>query len=206
MEDDRINVQWLHSWKTREERMLHLDIICQSLKHPLTTSCIHQCQAVIRAPPFSPLSVKSCVVDRACCWGWQTTAEGRRDRRGREPEREKQGRRGSERYSSESSEARQIQWRNPPSSQMNIAASLPPPPRPPPPPVSIVVTFPSSLPRSSIIHQCAESPQLTAPAAAAPAEPPSLLDLLLNQRPLFPAANLASIPSHGDSELALFCC
>lgn len=164
-----------------------LDIICQSFKHPFTASCTHQCQAVIRAPPFSPLSVKSCVLNRACCWGWQTTAGeketeegGSQKERGREGEREKQGRRGREQYSSESSGARQIQWRNPPSSQMNIAASLPPPPSPPPP-VSIVVIFPSSLPHSfSIIHQCAESPQLTAPAAAAPAEPPSPLDLLLS--------------------------
>lgn len=163
-----------------------LDIIHQSLKPSFWTSCIRQCRAVIRAPLFSPLSVKSCVLNRACCWGWQTTAgEKETEEGGREQKkkREKHGERersrvggGSERYSSESNEARQIQWRNPPSSQMNNAASLPPPPSPPPP-VSIAVFFPSSSPLLLIIHQCAESPQHTAPAA--PADPPSLLDLLL---------------------------
>lgn len=61
--------------------------------------------------------------------------------------RGKRGRRGSEHYSSESSEARQIQWRNPPSSQMNITVSLPPPP---PPAISIAV-FPL-LPCSLLLH------------------------------------------------------
>ena len=114
-----------------------------------------------------------------CCWGWQNVAgekeTGGRDK-GKNMERktEKQGGRGSK-----SSETRQIQRRNPPSRQMNIVASLPPPS--PPPPISIAVFFPSSLPCFlSIIHQCTESPQLTAPAAAAAlAAPPSPLDLLV---------------------------
>lgn len=80
-----------------------LDIIHQSLKPSFWTSCIRQCRAVIRAPLFSPLSVKSCVLNRACCWGWQTTAGeketeegGREQKKKRETwrERKKQGRRG----------------------------------------------------------------------------------------------------------------
>lgn len=132
--------------------------------------------------------------------------------RGRE--REKQDRRGSECYSSESNKARQIQWRNPPSSQMNIAASLPPPPSPPPS-VSIVVIFPSSLPRSfSIIHQRAESPpdhgssccvssQTTEPAGSPPH--PARVQRLPFPTSIRPSI-LASIHRHGDSELALSCC
>ncbi|KAI9517524.1 hypothetical protein NQZ68_004742 [Dissostichus eleginoides] len=64
---------------------------------------------------------KSVLLGLADYSGGKETGEG-----GNRREREKQGRRGSERYSSESSKARQIQWRNPPSSQMNITTSLPP--------------------------------------------------------------------------------
>lgn len=114
----------------------------QSLSLPLRTSHIDQCQAVITPPPFSPLSVKSCVLNRACCWGWQTRAGGeKRQRKGGNEKRE------NELYSRESSEARQIHWRNPPSSQMNIAASLPPPPSPPL--VSIAVFSPPPFLASS---------------------------------------------------------
>lgn len=99
-----------------------LDIKYQSLKHPITTS-----SDVIRAPP-SPHFLSNHVFWRERVAGAGRLQWGERDRRGREPnrEREKQGRRGSERYSSERSKARQIQWRNPPSSQMNITTSLPP--------------------------------------------------------------------------------
>lgn len=64
---------------------------------PLRISHINQCQAVIRAPPISPLSVKSCVLTRVCCWGWQTTAGGKetevggREKRERERGKEKEG-------------------------------------------------------------------------------------------------------------------
>lgn len=142
--------------------------------------------------------------------GKEAEKEGREKWRNMERARQREREAGKEgEYSSESNEARQIQWRNPPSSQMNIAASLPPPP------VSIAVFFPSSLPRFfSIIHQCAESPQLTAPAAAAAlADPSSPLDLprlpRLATAAAFPdihPSDYPSVPEHGDSKLALFCC
>lgn len=95
----------------------------------------------------------------------------RGERRGKEQKREEHGKRSTGRRGG-SSRARQIQWRNPPSSQMNIAAWLPPfPPPPSPPPVSISVF--SLLPSRffSIIHQRAESPQLSAQASAAAGSP-----------------------------------
>lgn len=85
-----------------------------------------------KGSPPSLDSVESYGLNRACCQAWQTTAEKKAEKGGIE-KREKQGRRGSERYSSKSIEARQIQWRNPPSSQMNISACLlssSPPPSP----------------------------------------------------------------------------
>lgn len=167
---------FIWSWTSGKESH---DITCQlrkTQKIPPWTLCIYQWQAAFRAPP-STLSVKSCILNKACCWGWQTTAGGKRQKReGMKRERSRVGG-GSQCYSSESSEARQIQWRNPPSSQMNITTSL-----------LLLLLSPSTFffffsppPPCffSIIHQCAQSPQHTAPAAAAPADPPSLLDLLL---------------------------
>lgn len=135
-------------------------------------------------------------------------SRGKRDRSGREGKKRERGakrKRGSERYSSESSEARQIQWRNPPSSQMNIAASFPPPPSPPPP-VSIAVFFPPPFLAPSPLFISAllrvSSSRLQPIHRACRISSPPRLATFPHIRPsIYP-----SIPEHGDPELALFCC
>ncbi|KAG7230554.1 hypothetical protein INR49_025270 [Caranx melampygus] len=128
--------------------------------------------------------------------------------------REKQGRRGSECYSSESSEARQIQRRNPPSSQMNIAAHslllfllllllLPSPLlffSPPPflascPLFIIALRVPSSRLQLLLLLQPIRRARWI-----------SSLPSLATAPALSPTSIYPSIPRHGDSELALFCC
>lgn len=97
-------------------------------------------------------------------------------------ESEKQDRRGGERYSRESSEARQIQWRNPPSSQINIAASLPPPSSPPPP-VSITVFFPPPFLTSPLFISALRVPSSQLQLLLLQPIHRALLDLLLPSPP-----------------------
>lgn len=162
------------------------------------------------SPLSPPLFVKSCVLTGVCCWGWQTTAweekEGGGETRERERERDGGGGvsatavRAAKQDKSSGGTPPLVRWTSLPHSLLLLL--LLPSPSP---------FFPSSLPRFlSIIHQCAESPQLTAPAAAtAPADPLSLLDLLIRS-PRYGADFLThpsiSVLKHGDSELALFCC
>lgn len=111
------------------------------------------------SPLSPPLSVKSCVLTGVCCWGWQTTARARGGREGGSAT----AARAAKRDKSSRGTPPLVRWTSLPHSR------LLPSPSP---------FFPSSLPRFfSIIHQCADSPQLTAPAAA-PADPSSPLGLL----------------------------
>lgn len=107
---------------------------------------------------------------------------------------EKQGRRGGgERYSSKSIEAWQIQWRNPPSSQMNISACLllsSPPPSP-----SLGFFLPSSS--SGPLHYSLACSQSRAHSSSCCSS--------RSTEPLPPAFTFPpSGPGHGDSELASF--
>ena len=192
--------------------MESLDIMCQSLKHPFWTSCIHQCQAVIRAPPVSPLCQIMCS-EQSMLLGLADYSTGRkRDRRGREGgreqkkretwrERKRQGRRGSESATtmrvakqdkSSGGTPPLVRWTSPPHSLLlPLLLLLSPSPFFPPPRFF------------SIIHQCAESPQHTAPAAVAPVDPSSLLDspphIAWLQRLFYPqSAIYPSILEHGD--------
>lgn len=113
------------------------------------------------SPLSPPLSVKSCVLTGVCCWGWQTTARARGGREGGSAT----AARAAKRDKSSRGTPPLVRWTSLPHSRLLLLPSPSP-------------FFPSSLPRFfSIIHQCADSPQLTAPAAA-PADPPSPLGLL----------------------------
>lgn len=176
IKDDRIYLQKCTSGRTEEKSWVHVWILhVHHTKHPFWI-WIHQCKAAIRAPP-SPHFLSNPVF-----WIEHVAGAGRLQQRKKGQKREgmkrERGRVGGGVIATAVRAVKQIQWRNPPSSQMNIVALLPPPP-----PVSIAVLPPPPPPRFfSIIHQCAQSPQHTAPAAAAaPAVPPSLLDLLLTQ-------------------------
>lgn len=115
------------------------------------------------SPLSPPLSVKSCVLTGVCCWGWQTTARARGGREGGSAT----AARAAKRDKSSRGTPPLVRWTSLPHSRLLLLPSPSP-------------FFPSSLPRFfSIIHQCADSPQLTAPAAAAaPADPSSPLGLL----------------------------
>lgn len=111
------------------------------------------------SPLSPPLSVKSCVLTGVCCWGWQTTARGGREGGSATAAR------AAKRDKSSRGTPPLVRWTSLPHSRLLLLPSPSP-------------FFPSSLPRFfSIIHQCADSPQLTAPAAA-PADPSSPLGLL----------------------------
>lgn len=113
------------------------------------------------SPLSPPLSVKSCVLTGVCCWGWQTTARARGGREGGSAT----AARAAKRDKSSRGTPPLVRWTSLPHSRLLLLPSPSP-------------FFPSSLPRFfSIIHQCADSPQLTAPAAA-PADPSSPLGLL----------------------------
>lgn len=113
------------------------------------------------SPLSPPLSVKSCVLTGVCCWGWQTTARARGGREGGSAT----AARAAKRDKSSRGTPPLVRWTSLPHSRLLLLPSPSP-------------FFPSSLPRCfSIIHQCADSPQLTAPAAA-PADPSSPLGLL----------------------------
>lgn len=113
------------------------------------------------SPLSPPLSVKSCVLTGVCCWGWQTTARARGGREGGSAT----AARAAKRDKSSRGTPPLVRWTSLPHSRLLLLPSPSP-------------FFPSSLPRFfSIIYQCADSPQLTAPAAA-PADPSSPLGLL----------------------------
>lgn len=169
----------------------------QPLQNIASAHCVHIAAKMRQGLPPSPDSVESYVLNRACCSGWQTTA-GKETEKGGNEKTEKQGRRGRERYSSKSIEAWQIQWRNPPSSQMNISACLPPPLLSSPPPSPVLGFF---IPSSSLgpLHYslaCSKSRAHSYSCCFSP-----------STEPLSPAFTFPpSDPGHGDSELALFCC
>lgn len=123
---------YLHNGgKKRRENMSYVESKCGYYisNIPFTTSRIHQCQAVMRAPPFLPTFCQIMCSEYSVLLGLADYSRGKK-RQNRQGGRERNMKRERERsrvgggYSSESSEARQIQWRNPPSSQMNIAAFL----------------------------------------------------------------------------------
>lgn len=67
--------------KEREEAF-HLDIKYQSLTRPFITSHIHQCQAVIWAPPFFPPTFCQIMCsDWSVLLGLADYSEGERERR-----------------------------------------------------------------------------------------------------------------------------
>lgn len=136
-----------------------MDIKYQSLTHPFITLHIHQCQAVVWAPPFPPHFLSNHVFWLECVAG------AGRLQRGREEGGSATAARAAKRDKSSRGTPPLVRWTSLPHSRLLLLPSPSP-------------FFPSSLPRCfSIIHQCADSPQLTAPAAA-PADPSSPLGLL----------------------------
>lgn len=205
IKDDRIYLQKCTSGRTEEKSWIHVWILhVHHTKHPFWI-WIHQCKAAIRAPP-SPHFLSNPVF-----WIEHVAGAGRLQQRKKGQKREgmkrERGRVGGGVIATAVRAVKQIQWRNPPSSQMNIVALLPPPP-----PVSIAI-LPTLSSSSLLLHYssvrsespahgsscCCCSSRSTEPAGS----PPHTAEL---QR-LLPSPSIhPSIARHGDSELALFCC
>lgn len=148
--------------RKNREKEFHLDIKYQSLTplYNFTYTPMPSCN--LGSPFFPPTFCQIMCSDWSVLLGLADYSEGERREGGSAT-----AARAAKRDKSSRGTPPLVRWTSLPHSRLLLLPSPSP-------------FFPSSLPRFfSIIHQCADSPQLTAPAAAAaPADPSSPLDLL----------------------------